>query len=195
MPRPNITSEYILALEKPYLYPAIFVSVTFASGTINIWNGYGEAILQSVVYTGVGSLLQISTIEDGSSVEARGVTVSLSGIDPTLLPAALDDYQVGLPATIYLGLFGGRGLLLVNEPLIAWQGRTDQPTITSGPTTATISLNLESVLMDLNTPIPWRYTQVDQNIFYPGDPGFMWVNSIQSIVINWNQQSNSDGNP
>ena len=194
MPR-NLTSNYILALGEGYLYPALFLSIQFASGPVNICTSYQPQLLNGVLYTGVGSLLEISTIEDGASVQARGVTVTLSGIDPTLLPATLNEFQVGLPATIYLGLFGGEGLSLINNTVVAWSGRTDQPTITVDEKTASISINLESVLLDMNIPVPYRYTNQDQQLFYPGDQGFIWVNSIQNIPIYWGQNTNSDGNP
>lgn len=195
MPR-NVTANYILALSEGYLFPVIFVEMEFASGPVYMCSASQPVYLNGNTYTGVGSFLQISTIEDGSTVQARGVTVTLSGIDPTLLPAVMNEFQVGLPATIYLGLFGGEGLSLVNDTVVAWSGRTDQPTITQqDATTASISINLESTLMDMNVPVPYRYTNQDQQLFFPGDQGFSWVNSIQSIALYWDQNSNSDGNP
>lgn len=195
MPR-NVTADYILALNEGYLFPAIFIAITFASGPVYFWSGSGQKIFQSQVYTGVAGALSISTIEDGSDVRSRGVTVTLSGFDPTLLPSAMNEFQVGLPATIYLGLLAGEGLGLVDDTIVAWAGRTDQPTIdVPGPESASISINLESVLQDMNTPVGYRYTNVDQQKFYPGDLGLSWVNPIQSIAIYWNQQSNASGNP
>jgi hypothetical protein len=191
----NVTSNYLLALQEGYLFPCILVEIYFATGPVRVCTAYQGQILNGNLYTGVGSMLEVSTIEDGSSIQARGVSVSLSGIDPTLLPATLTEFQVGLAATIYLGLFGGEGLSLVNDTVIAWQGRTDQPTITVDEKTATISINLESRLMDMNVPVPYRYTNQDQQLFAPGDKGFSFVNSIQSIPLYWNTTSVSSGNP
>lgn len=196
MPR-NLTADYIAALAEGYLYPVILVQIQFASGTVYMSSFNQPIVLDGIVYSGVGSLMEISTIEDGSSVNARGTTVTLSGIDPTLLPATMDEFQVGLPAAIYLGLFGTGGQLQMDQHVLAWAGRTDQPTITSDESTASISINLESVLLDMNTPVPYRWTQIDQQHFFPGDQGFAWVNSIQSVPLYWGQNTNSgtDGNP
>jgi hypothetical protein len=194
LPR-NLTSEFILALSEGYLYPVWFVAMTFASGPVYMCSFNQPLLLNGTVYTPVGSLLQISTIEDGSTVDARGITVTLSGIDPTLLPATMNEFQVGLPATLYLGLFNADGEQQVSQSVIAWSGRTDQPTITVDEKTASISVNLESILLDMNVPVPYRYTQQDQQLFFPGDLGFSWVNSIQSVPLYWNQNSNTDGNP
>lgn len=195
MPR-NITSNFLLALQEPYLFPCILAEIYFASGPVRICTADQPKILNGIVFGGKGSLLEVSTIEDGSSVRARGVSVTLSGIDLNLLPAALNEFQVGLPATIYLGLFGGEGLSLVVDTVIAWQGRTDQPTIALDEKTASIQIALESVLLDMNVPVPYRYTNIDQQRFFPGDLGMIWVNSIQSIPIYWGQNTNSNpGNP
>jgi hypothetical protein len=193
----NLTADYIAALAEGYLYPVILVQIQFASGTVYMSSFNQPILLDGTVYSGVGSLMEISTIEDGSSVNARGVTVTLSGIDPTLLPATMDEFQVGLPAAIYLGLFGTGGQLQMDQSVLAWAGRTDQPTISSDQDTASISINLESVLLDMNTPVPYRWTQIDQQKFFPGDQGFAWVNSIQSVPLYWGQNTNSgtDGNP
>lgn len=195
MPR-NVTANYLLALQEGYLFPCILVEIYLASGPVRLCTAYQDKILNGVIYTGAGNMLEVSTIEDGSSVQARGVSVTLSGIDPVLLPGTLNEFQVGLPATIYLGLFGGEGLSLVNDTVVAWSGRTDQPTITTDEKTASIQLNLESVLLDMNVPVPYRYTNIDQQLFFPGDLGMLWVNSIQNIPIYWGQATNSpDGNP
>lgn len=195
MPR-NVTADFILALGEGYLFPAIFVTITLASGPVFIWSGTGQRIMNGQVYTGVAGSLSFSTIEDGAEVRSRGVSVGLSGFDPMLLPSALNDFQVGLPATIYLGLLAGEGLGLVDNTVIAWAGRTDQPTIeVQGPESASISINLETVLQDMNTARPYRYTNQVQQRFYPGDQGLVWVNAIQNIATYWNQQSNASGNP
>lgn len=195
MPR-NITSNYLLALQEPYLDPCILVEIYFASGPVRVCTANQDRILNGNVYKAAGALLEISTVEDGSTVLARGAAVTLSGIDLTVLPAALNQFQVGLKATIYLGLFGGVGESLVNDSVIAFQGCTDQPTISVDQNTATIQISLESALLDLNTPVPYRYTNQDQQLFFPGDLGMVWVNSIQSIPIYWGQNTNSNpGNP
>jgi hypothetical protein len=191
----NIGAEFLLALQEGYLYPVMFVEMYFATGPVRVCTWNQDLLLNGNVFEATGNLLQLSTIEDGSEVHARGINVSLSGFDPTLLPLVLNDFQVGLPVTIYFGTFDSQTSQQVSNSCIAWQGRTDEPTITVGADTATISIACESILMDLNTPIPWRYTNQDQQLFYPGDLGFQWVNSIQSIVIYWNSAATSNGNP
>lgn len=193
--RPNITDLFVLALDEPYLVPALFVAMQFASGPVYLWSGYQPTILNGQTYIGAGSLLGISTIEDGSDAHARGIEITLSGIDPNLLGLALNEFQIGVPVTVTLGLFSGPGQSLVNAPVVAWAGVTDQPTIDVDEKTATITIACESLLLRMNTPVAFRYTNIDQQLFYPGDTGFAWVTPIQSIPIYWNQTATSSGNP
>lgn len=194
MPR-NIGAEFLLALQEGYLYPVIFVEMYFATGPVRICTWNQDLFNNGVVFTAAGNLLQVSTIQDGSDVHARGISISLSGFDPTLLPLVLNDFQVGLPVTVYLGAFNSQTASQVSYSVIAWQGRTDEPTITVDEKSATITVACESMLIDLNTPVPWRYTNQDQQLFAPGDLGFSFVNSIQSIPIYWNSTATSNGNP
>lgn len=194
MPR-NIGAEFLLALSEGYLYPVIFVEMYFATGPVRICTWNQDLFNNGVVFTAAGNLLQVSTIQDGSDIHARGISVSLSGFDPTLLPLVLNDFQVGLPVTIWLGAFNTQVAQQVSYSVIAWSGRTDEPTITVDEKTATITVACESMLIDMNTPVPWRYTNQDQQLFFAGDLGFSFVNSIQSIPIYWNSVSNSNGNP
>jgi hypothetical protein len=193
MPR-NCTPAYLAALKAQVMYPAIFVSATMASETVYLWSGYGPVTWNNQTWTGTGSLLGISTVEEGADVNARGITISLSGIDVNLLQTVLNEFQVGLPVTVYLGLFDGNGNLIPN-PVVSFAGRMDEPTITADATTATIAVNCESRLMDMNVSVPYRYTNQDQQMFYPGDLGFSFVTSIQDIPLYWGQTANSDGNP
>lgn len=194
MPR-NISPAFLAALTGSSLYPVIMCMITLASGPVYLTSSYSPITWNGVTWTGVGTMLEISTIEDGANVQARGVSVSLSGINPVLLPQVLNDFQVGLPAIIYFAAANGEGNSLVDAPIVAWSGLTDQPTISVDQSTATIALALESLLISMNTPVPYRYTHVDQTRFYPGDMGMLWVNSIQSIPIFWGTNTTSDGNP
>ena len=172
------------ALSGTLLRPAIFVNATFVSGPIYIWSGLGTVMWNSQSWTGLGSLLGITTPEDGSAVEARGITISLSGLDPTLLPTRLHDFGLGLPVNVYLGLYDDTNTL-INWPVTTWTGRMDQPTIEVGGGTCTININCENTLIDMNVSVARRYTNEDTQLFAPGDLGCSFVDSIQEVTLYW----------
>ena len=104
MPR-QINSSVLQQLTGPSLKLAIFVMLTFKSETCFIWSGIGTVYFNGHSWTGIGSLLNISTIEDGNTVDARGVSVTVSGLDPLMLGNCMSECVLGLPAAIYLGVY------------------------------------------------------------------------------------------
>lgn len=184
MPRIDATDTFIAALQANLLRPAVFVSAAFASATLYLWSGRGSVTWNGHTWLGVGTMGSIAPVEEGSTVEARGTTLTLSGIDVTVLGDSLTDLRQGLPVTVWFALFDDT-LALIPNPVIAFQGRMDQPTISHDGQTCTIQINCESRLMDLNTPAERRYTNEDQQRDYPNDRGFEFVNSIQEVTIYW----------
>jgi hypothetical protein len=187
------SASMIAALQARTLHPALFVQATFLNGPVYVWSGAGTLSWNGQTWQGVGTLGSVSTIEEGTTVEAKGITISLSGIDNTLLTDVLGNYRLGLPVTVWLGLFDDAHNL-IPDPIISFAGRMDQPTLTVGAETSTLSINCESRLLDMNVPCNRRFTQDDQQIDYPGDRGFEFVNAIQDVTIYWGRYPGSQEN-
>jgi len=193
MPR-NCTTTFINALLEPVIRPALFIQATFVNETVYLWTGVGSIVWNYQTWVGLGGALSVSTIEEVATVEAKGVSISLSGIDNNLLQECLNEFQVSLPVYVYFGLFDGSGNLLPN-PVTSFAGRMDQPTVDIDTQTSTITIACESLLMDMNVALPWRYDAITQAIFYPNDLAFSFVNSIQNVPVYWGQTATSNGNP
>lgn len=189
-----MTSAALAALTSPYLMPAIFVQATFANETIYVWSGVGDLTWNGQTWQGIGSLGSVTVIEEGATVQARGITLQMGGIQTALLADVLQEMQLGAPVSVFLGLFDGAASppVLIDSPINAWTGRMDQPTIEVGGETATLSINCESRLIDMDVAVDRRYTQDDQAIDYPGDLGFQFVNSIQAQTIYWGATPNGN---
>jgi hypothetical protein len=192
MPR-AMTPSYLAAIQSAALRLALFVEANFTSGPIYVWSGVGPITWGGKTWIGLGSLGNVSMIEEGATVEAKGITLTLSGIDPTLLTGILDEFQVGLPAIVSLGLFDAAGALIA-DPVGCFVGQMDQPTLDVTGTSATISINCESRLIEMNVAVDRRYTNEDQQRDYPGDRGLEFVNSIQEAQIYWGRTPSSVNN-
>jgi hypothetical protein len=188
-----MTAGYLAAIQSAALRPALLVEANFTSGPIYVWSGMGSITWSGHTWTGLGSLGNVSMIEEGATVEAKGITLTLSGIDPTLLTGILDEFQVGLPAIVSLGLFDSSGALIA-DPVGCFVGQMDQPTLDVTGTSATIAINCESRLIELNVAVDRRYTNEDQQRDYPGDRGFEFVNSIQEAQIYFGRTPSSVNN-
>jgi hypothetical protein len=193
MPRSGLSSAQLTAIQSASLRPAFFVEAHFVSGPLYVWSGRGSITWNGQTWLGVGTLGTISTIEEGSGVEAKGITLSMSGIDSSLLGDVMLEFQVGLPCIVRLGLFDTNGAL-IDDPVIAWSGRMDQPTIDVDGQTCTISINCENRLVEMNVAVDRRYTNEDQQLDYPGDRGMEFVSSIQDVTIYWGRTPSNVNN-
>jgi hypothetical protein len=182
MPR-SMSSAMLTALQATELQPCFFVQVQFASTTVYLWSGRGTTTWNGQTWVGAGSLLGLTVMEEGSNVQARGITLSLSGLDSGILSDFLTEYQVGLPVTVYMGLYSGGALIA--SPIASWSGRVDQPAIDIGPDKVIISINCENRMMEMNVAVERRYTQDDQQLDNPGDLGFEFVPGLQLSFIYW----------
>lgn len=185
MPR-DISSTMQTALAENLLYPAIFVAMHFVSGAAYIWSGVGSISWNGHTWLGVGTLGTITVIEEGATVEARGIELGLSGINSAMLADALQEMRLGLPVLVYLGLFDTSSpISLLPDPIKAWAGRMDQPTIEVGGETAKISIKCENRMIDMNVAVDRRLTLEDAQMDNPGDLGLQFVQGIQERQILW----------
>jgi hypothetical protein len=189
MPR-NISADMLSSLSAGYLRPALFAAVSFKNEDVYVWTGVGSIVFGGNTYLGVGTLGTISTIEETSGVTAKGITLELSGLNPQAINDTLGSWQIGLPVTLYLGVFtvlNTTSAVLIDSPIISWSGRMDAPTVTIGGETCTISIAAESRLADMNSSVELRYTFEQSQIDNPGDMGFQYVNQIQAVPIFFGQ--------
>lgn len=180
----NMTAALEAALIAKDVRPALFFEGEFASGFVRIWSGLGTIAWNGQSWTGLGNLIGFQGVDEGSEVIARGTSIALSGVPTSMVSAAITDAQQGLPGRIWVGLLAADGSIIV-DPVEAFVGRLDVPTVADGQDTCTVSITYESRLIDLNTPRELRYTDQSQQQLYPGDRGFEYVTTIQDVEIVW----------
>lgn len=181
----NFDSATNEQLDSKDLRVAMFLKITFRSEVAYLstlpcnftWGGH--------TWIGTGSLGKVGVIEEGLDVEARGIVVSLSGIDASLLSESLNDIKLGGSAKLYLGFFQPDSLALVTDPIVLFAGIVDQPSVTMADDQVTISLNIESSLIRLQRASNLMYTPADQKISHPDDTGLDQVNLLAWQALRW----------
>lgn len=182
MPR-NLDSAFATALSSGLIQPFFMAQLTFNSQTEYIWTGVGNLVYNSQTYIGVGSFAKMGSIKEGTDVQAYGTSVTLSGIDPVLLAECMNDIKPGAPAKLWFGgLSNGN---IVGTPYLLFSGTMDQPSVSVGVDTISITLALESRMMNLSIPSNRRYTSADQRLKYPTDIGFSWVEQLNDLALSW----------
>ena len=92
--RQGLDSSIVNALSEDHAYAFVAVKAFFDSGNVLVWSGIDDITIDSETYTGAGTLLTISGFEETKELRTNGITVSLSGMDATVLNLALtENYQ------------------------------------------------------------------------------------------------------
>jgi len=195
-------------LGNDVVYPFFAIEMFFDSGAIRTWTGVGDIEYDSNTYTGSGSLLAVSTVEETNEISVRGVTLSLSGIPSELLSLALSTPYQGRVCNVYLGLLHKDPLYTANdiEPqLVAdfmadyyalaisdpynltpiFSGYMDKMDISESAETCSIEMAVENKLIDLERARVARFTSGYQKSIYPNDLGLDFVESLQDRPISW----------
>jgi hypothetical protein len=170
------------------LRPIILIDMMFTTSPLYVWNGSGTLVHSSNDYTGVGDLIGIGAISEKTDLTATGVTITLAGIKQSLLSIALAEPYQNREVTIYLGAINDSGDL-VASPVVMFDGRMDVMNIQDDGSTATITVQCESKLIQLDRVFVRRYTAEDQKIDHPTDKGFEYVTAIVEKEIIWGRPS------
>jgi hypothetical protein len=197
------------ALDDDVVFPFFVIELLFDSAPLRLWTGVGTLVFEGVTYTGTGSLLDVSSIEETSEIAVRGATITLSGINSEVISLALQSPYQGRVCNISFGLFA-RGNLLQEDgafilledgskiPLESgetgltqiFSGYMDEMNIDEGAELSTIQLKVENRLIDLERARVRRYSSGYQKSAFPGDKGFDFVEDLQDKEIVWGRSVN-----
>lgn len=197
--------EFVESLQQDVVYPFFAVEIDFASGPLYVWTGYGDLVVDGKTYLGAGQLVNISSVEETTEIEAKGATVTMSGIPSSFLSLALTEPYQGRECRIYFGsyLYNRRitsqaDLVVTTEDLFEFitedtpryfveifSGELDQMNISEEASTCTISVTVENILIKLERPVVRRFTNEDQKSRFPNDRGLEFVAGLQDKEIFW----------
>lgn len=180
----DISTAMLAPLLSNEIRPCFLACIAFKSETIYCWTGAGTITYNGHSYLGVGDFGKIGQVSEGTDVQSYGATISLSGIDPTILTECLDDIQLGAPVTIDFALLDSNGNIY-GIPCPLFVGTVDKPTISMGVEDISITLALENRMADLQRASQRRYTAADQQTYYPTDTGFNWVEMLNDLALKW----------
>ena len=207
----TLDASIISALSSGDIEPFFAFKMEFDTTTLLLYTGLGTITIGSDTYTGVGSLLSFTDVEESADIGAKKVTITLSGIPSTNLSLALTEPYQGREVTILFGIRNANVVYLIDEngefilteqgglidvtdstepnaSSTLFVGYIDQMDITEGPETSSISVVLESKLLELERSRVLRYTSAIQKALYTGDKGFDFVDELQGQTFNWGRK-------
>lgn len=204
-----LPTSVVDALDDDVVYPFFAVELNFdGSDVLRLWTGVGTLNVQGVDWTGAGTLLNVSSIEETTEIAAKGATLSLTGIPSEVVSLALSTPYQGRTCKIYFGLFKAAKIIKEDSSFLLLEdgskiyledlnsgfteiftGYMDQMDIEELPETSTIHLKVENKLVDLERARVARYSSSYQKSIYPSDFGLDLVESIQDKEIVWGRGS------
>lgn len=180
----SLTSALLTEILSSRLRPVIFVRAEFTSGPIFMWSGVGQIVWNGQTWTGSGQFGKISAIGEASDIRALGIELELSGVPTNLIQAALEEVRITGGCDVWFGAMSETGQVIA-DPHLIFSGKLDVPTIEESGETFSIRIRVESELIRLKQSSNRRYNHADQQIDFPGDRGFEYVEKIQEMNLTW----------
>ena len=166
------------------------VKAEFDTDDIRVWTGNDDITIDSETYTGAGSLLTISGVQEGREIKSEGLSIAVSGMDSTVLSYALTENYQNRPITLFLGFLMGGGVEVAGV-ITLFKGRMVNLSVSDDTNGSVINLDAENRLLDLDRPSNLRYTAESQQFLFSGDTGFNRMQQLQDKQITWGQETDN----
>lgn len=177
----DISAGLISASSGAVFTPIIMAKLEFDT-PVYVHTGAGTISHDSNDYLGVGTLGGVSSIEEPGAPEYTEVSLTLSGIDSSLISILLGTSYQGKTATLYYTSREPDGS--INTPYAIFVGLIDTADISSGET-ASIDLKIVNRLAFWDRPNIRRYNNAEQQTRFPGDKGLEFVDELATTQIIW----------
>jgi hypothetical protein len=174
----TVNSTIVTALAADNIKPFYAVNLEFAT-PVYYWTGIGTLVSGSITYQGAQDLLAIDGLSETGDLTANGATLTLSGVPSALVTIALATPYHGRKCKIYFGVKGNSNLTEV------FSGYMDKMTISENESGATITVNVENKLVDLDRVRVRRYTHESQKTRYASDTFFSFMADMSDKTVNW----------
>ena len=183
----TLTNTIISELDNDTVRPFFAVKLEFPSGTLRLWTGLFDITISSETYTGVGSFLGISSVEESEELKATGLELTLSGIPTSLIGTMLTDNYQGSLVTVFFGFLNetDQPQSALADPFVVYKGLADTLELSENTENVTAKLKVESRLIAMEEARNRRYTDEDQKIDFSTDTSLRFVAGLQDKEITW----------
>ena len=173
----TVPSAILTALAQPEVEPFYAVEINLDSGPLRLWTGRGDRTIDGNTYTGGGDLMAISGLEEVADLSAKEITLSLTGLTTEVISIALaEPYQRRKVRVLW-------GVRNVSDFVEVFSGNLNQMVIEDGPDFGTITVTVDSRLVELERSSKRRYTSESHKTRHATDTFFDFVAQIQDKQI------------
>ena len=175
----TIAPALLSALTQKEIQPFLAFEALLDGGPLRLWTGLGNRTIDGNVYTGAGGLIGVGEMSEVVDLTAQSITVTLSGLQSGILATALTEPYQGRVANVYIGERS------VQDVLLAFSGYLDTMTPEDDGVTSSLTVTVESKLVDLQRARVRRYTKESQKALFPGDTFFDWTPDLADKQVPW----------
>lgn len=132
--------------------------------------------------------LGFSPIAETSELLANSCTITLSGVDQSVVSALLQETYLHRKVKIRLAMLN-ENMLVLSSPVLIFDGRMTRPSIAVDPENGTVNCYVEAVsLFQFDATRGRHSNDGEQQRHFPGDRGFRQVTSIPTKIF-WGIQT------
>lgn len=181
----NSSTEFQTEVVKPQNMPVHFVSVHLDPYTLYMNDSYKTINFQGNDYLATGNFMGFSDIEESAELIVSNMTLSLSGIDKSMIGLVLNEKYINRQIKLYTGFLDVDTHDLVVSPILIFEGRIDAPMISEDPDKgkSTVSVSATNAWVDFTRQTGRHANDEEQQILFPGDRGFEFASqNITDLV-------------
>jgi len=178
------SAAVIAEVAKPANQPIHLFELYLSGATVFATDAYREIVWNGNAYPALGHLVGFSGVEESADLSVTQASVSLSGVDQTLIAAVLQYAYIDRRLVIRKAFLSTEGDAILIDPFPLFDGRVDAPVIAEDPDagTCTVTLAVSSHWIDFERT-PGRHTNHDeQQIWSPGDTGFSRISALNREI-------------
>lgn len=183
----SIGNSFLAQLTGSKLRPFFAIKMNFRSGALLLNTTYADIVIDGNNYLSSAGILEISSISEGSEVQAIGINITLNGLDTAILSAGLIEDTQGMVCDVYFGVLttSNNADTIVDTPYQIFSGFIDSMAISETGELSSLTFSVENKMIILERPVDRRYTDQDQENLFPGDKGLEFVTSLQDKSVAW----------
>lgn len=191
------------ALDSPSIQQAEFIRLTMPSNTYTFCNAAAPITVNSITFTNLGSLLQLSEIKRDIKATSSDLSISLTGVDGTNVAIVLGSDIKGSRIEVWRGFLDSNNQIITTPTqqfFKRYQGIVSNYSITEDfneqlrTRVATVGLSCASFRTILENRVGGvRTTPKIWQVYYPGDTSMNRVPIIAGSYFDFGGQPNTSG--
>ncbi len=179
----GVLTEIARAANRPFH----LVSVEFGDGgasTVYMTDAWQNIVWSGETWLALGQLLGFTDIEETGDLQINSLTLTLSGVEQSLVAAFFAYDYLDRAVKIYKG-FLDADMAVVADPILIFEGRMDSPVVDEDPEkgTCTIAATATNAWVDFERRAGRHTNHEEQQVFFPGDQGFQFASEVVKDVI------------